>query len=123
MLSNKEMDAALFLEKLAGQQAGAEVVLDVSVVVPVYNEVESLPHLIEAIASSIQPSGLSYQIICVDDGSKDGSAELLQQLASSRDDLCAVILRPQLRANCCHVGRFRSRSRSCYCYPRRRFAK
>ncbi|MBD1826996.1 glycosyltransferase family 2 protein [Microcoleus vaginatus GB1-A2] len=87
------MDAALFLEKLAAQQAGAEVVLDVSVVVPVYNEVESLPHLIEAIASSIQPSGLSYQIICVDDGSKDGSAELLQQLAGSRDDLCAVILR------------------------------
>ncbi|MEG3977476.1 glycosyltransferase family 2 protein [Microcoleus sp. herbarium8] len=87
------MDAALFLEKLAAQQAGAEVVLDVSVVVPVYNEVESLPHLIEAIASSIQPSGLSYQIICVDDGSKDGSAELLKQLAGSRDDLCAVLLR------------------------------
>jgi glycosyltransferase involved in cell wall biosynthesis len=93
MLLKKEMDATLFLEKLAKQQAEAEVVLDVSVVVPVYNEVESLPHLIEAIATSIQASGLSYQIICVDDGSKDGSAELLQQLASSRDDLCAVILR------------------------------
>src|SRR5919199_158336 len=93
MLSNKAMDAGLFVEKLAGQQADFEVVLDVSVVVPVYNEVQSLPHLIEAIASSIQSSGLSYQIICVDDGSKDGSAELLQQLASSRDDLCAVILR------------------------------
>ena len=93
MLLKKEMDAALFLEKLARQQAEAEVVLDVSVVVPVYNEVESLPHLIEAIASSIQPSGLSYQIICVDDGSQDGSAELLKQLASSRDDLCAVHLR------------------------------
>ena len=93
MLLNKEMDAALFLEKLARQQAETEVVLDVSVVVPVYNEVESLPHLIEAIASAIQPSGLSYQIICVDDGSQDGSAELLKQLAKSRDDLCAVILR------------------------------
>ena len=57
------MDAALFGENLAGQQAAFEVALDVSVVVPVYNEVESLPHLIEAIASSIQPSGLSYQII------------------------------------------------------------
>ncbi len=87
------MDAALFLEKLAEQQAETEVVLDVSAVVPVYNEVESLPHLIEAIATSIKASGLSYQIICVDDGSKDGSAELLQQLASSRHDLCAVILR------------------------------
>ena len=93
MLLKKEMDAALFLEKLAEQQAATEVAIDVSVVVPVYNEVESLPHLIEAIASAIQPSGLSYQIICVDDGSKDGSADLLKQLASSRDDLCAVILR------------------------------
>ncbi|TAH31110.1 MAG: glycosyltransferase [Oscillatoriales cyanobacterium] len=67
--------------------------IDVSVVVPVYNEVESLPHLIEAIASAIQPSGLSYQIICVDDGSSDNSADLLKQLAGSRDDLCAVLLR------------------------------
>ncbi|MCC3414870.1 MAG: glycosyltransferase family 2 protein [Microcoleus sp. PH2017_29_MFU_D_A] len=87
------MDAALFLEKLAEQQAATEVAIDVSVVVPVYNEVESLPHLIEAIASAIQPSGLSYQIICVDDGSSDNSADLLKQLAGSRDDLCAVLLR------------------------------
>ena len=93
ILSNKAMDAALFLEKLALQQAATEVAIDISVVVPVYNEVESLPHLIEAIASAIQPSGLSYQIICVDDGSKDGSADLLKQLAGSRDDLCAVLLR------------------------------
>jgi glycosyltransferase involved in cell wall biosynthesis len=93
MLLKKAMDAALFLEKLAEQQAATEVAIDVSVVVPVYNEVESLPHLIEAIASAIQPSGLSYQIICVDDGSKDGSADLLKQLAGSRDDLCAVLLR------------------------------
>jgi glycosyltransferase involved in cell wall biosynthesis len=93
ILSNKTMDAALFLEKLAEQQAATKVILDVSVVVPVYNEVESLPHLIEAIASAIQPSGLSYQIICVDDGSSDNSADLLKQLAGSRDDLCAVLLR------------------------------
>ncbi|MGL5062807.1 MAG: glycosyltransferase family 2 protein [Microcoleus sp.] len=87
------MDAALFLEKLAGQQNKVEIVPDVSAVVPVYNEVESLPHLIEAIASALQASGLTYQIICVDDGSKDGSAALLQEMAGSRDDLCAVILR------------------------------
>jgi glycosyltransferase involved in cell wall biosynthesis len=93
MLSNKAMDAALFLEKLAEQQAATEVAIDVSVVVPVYNEVESLPHLIEAIASAIQPCGLSYEIICVDDGSSDRSADLLKQLAGSRDDLCAVLLR------------------------------
>ncbi|MCU0546933.1 MAG: glycosyltransferase family 2 protein [Oscillatoriaceae cyanobacterium Prado104] len=87
------MDAALFLEKLAEQQKGVEIVPDVSVVVPVYNEVESLPHLIEAIASALQASELTYQIICVDDGSKDGSAALLKEMTGRRDDLCAVILR------------------------------
>ena len=42
--------------------------LAVSVIVPVYNEVESLPHLIAEITKSLTESGLSYDIICVDDG-------------------------------------------------------
>jgi glycosyltransferase involved in cell wall biosynthesis len=65
----------------------------VSIVVPVFNEVESLPHLIEAIATSLTTAELPYEIICVDDGSTDGSPELLKQLANSRDDLTAVLLR------------------------------
>ena len=67
--------------------------LDLSVVAPIYNEVESVPKLIDAIAQAVAPSGLSYEIICVDDGSKDGSAELLRDLAATRQDLCAVLLR------------------------------
>lgn len=67
--------------------------LAVSVIVPVYNEVESLPHLIEAISASLADSGLSYEIICVDDGSKDGSAQLLKAEALKREDLRAVLLR------------------------------
>ncbi len=66
---------------------------EVSVVVPVYNEVESLPHLIDAIASSLSAQSLSYEIICIDDGSQDGSAVLLKQLAQRRTDLRAVLLR------------------------------
>jgi glycosyltransferase involved in cell wall biosynthesis len=66
---------------------------DVSVVVPVHNEVESLPFLLEAIASSLSASQLSYEIICVDDGSTDGSAALLKEQAQIRSDLKAVILR------------------------------
>ena len=57
---------------------------EVSVVVPIYNEVESLPHLIEAIATSLNATGLSYELICVDDGSSDGSAELLSIGTSMR---------------------------------------
>ncbi|BAZ52526.1 glycosyl transferase family protein [Nostoc sp. NIES-4103] len=69
------------------------IVPDVSVVVPVRDEVESLPLLLEAIASSLAGSQLSYEIICVDDGSCDGSAEFLKEQAQIRNDLKAVILR------------------------------
>ena len=66
---------------------------DISIVVPIYNEVESIPSLIDAIATSLGNTPLSYEIICVDDGSRDGSDALLKQLAQSRTDLKAVILR------------------------------
>jgi glycosyltransferase involved in cell wall biosynthesis len=66
---------------------------EVSAVVPIYNEVESLSHLIDAIATTLQQNRLSYEIICVDDGSIDGSSDLLRKLARDRADLIAVILR------------------------------
>lgn len=69
------------------------IVPDISVVVPVRDEVESLPLLLEAIASAVSHNQLTYEIICVDDGSTDGSAELLKELAQTRNDLKAVILR------------------------------
>jgi glycosyltransferase involved in cell wall biosynthesis len=67
--------------------------LQVSVVIPVYNEVESVPRLVEAIAQVLRTEGLAYEIIAVDDGSKDGTTALLKQLAQERTDLRAVLLR------------------------------
>lgn len=64
-----------------------------SVVVPIYNEVESIPHLVNSIADVLQDLQPDYEIICVDDGSRDGSAEILTDLARNRQDLKAVILR------------------------------
>jgi glycosyltransferase involved in cell wall biosynthesis len=75
------------LQSKAQNLAVAEVRPEVSVVVPIYNEVESLPHLIEAIATSLNSTGLSYELICVDDGSQDGSAELLKEQAIARPNL------------------------------------
>ncbi|BAZ33053.1 glycosyl transferase family protein [Cylindrospermum sp. NIES-4074] len=88
------MRSGLISERMGEEQGViAAIVPDVSVVVPVRDEVESLPLLVEAIANSVSPSQLSYEIICVDDGSTDGSAQLLKELAQSRNDLKAVILR------------------------------
>jgi glycosyltransferase involved in cell wall biosynthesis len=67
--------------------------LQVSVVIPVYNEVESVPRLVEAIAKVLRTEGLAYEIIAVDDGSKDGTTALLKRLAQERSDLRAVLLR------------------------------
>lgn len=67
--------------------------LDLSVVVPIYNECESILLLLDAIASALKSQGLRYEIICVDDGSTDGSSEHLRQLALHRSDLKAVLLR------------------------------
>ncbi|WAS04973.1 glycosyltransferase family 2 protein [Gloeomargaritales cyanobacterium VI4D9] len=65
----------------------------VSVVVPIYNEVENIPHLVPAVAGVLAEAGLDYELICVDDGSQDGSAEQLRHLAQERYDLKVVILR------------------------------
>jgi glycosyltransferase involved in cell wall biosynthesis len=64
-----------------------------SVIVPIHNEVESLPHLVEAIETALKPNQIDYELICVDDGSRDGSTDLLKQMAKSQPNLRAVILR------------------------------
>jgi glycosyltransferase involved in cell wall biosynthesis len=65
----------------------------VSIVVPIYNEIESIPHLLQALSSSLTEAQITYEIICVDDGSSDGSDRLLKRNALDRTDLCAVLLR------------------------------
>ncbi len=75
------------------QVLGAASEMQVSAVVPIHNEYGSLPHLVDAIATVLQEQQLHYEIICVDDGSTDGSTVLLEQLSNQRTDLKSVILR------------------------------
>ena len=54
--------------------------MDISVIVPLLNEKESLPELIARIAAVMKDNGYSYEVIMVDDGSDDGSwDEILHQ--------------------------------------------
>ena len=66
---------------------------DLSVVVPIYNEYESIPPLVERIAAAVRGMEVSYEIICVDDGSTDGSVERLKSIAAERQDLRVILLR------------------------------
>ena len=50
--------------------------LDVSIILPVYNEVEHLEQEVDRVRAAMDASEYSYEIIVVDDGSSDGSGEL-----------------------------------------------
>lgn len=56
--------------------------IDISVVVPLYNEVESLPELHAWIQKVMQANNFSYEVVFVDDGSKDGSWKVVEELHS-----------------------------------------
>ncbi|MCU0708266.1 MAG: glycosyltransferase family 2 protein [Pirellula sp.] len=57
----------------------------ISVVVPVYNEQEVLPHLFEKLPAVLERTGYSYEIIVVNDGSHDGTADWMRQQARLDD--------------------------------------
>lgn len=67
--------------------------LDLSVVVPVYNEEENVPLLLEELHAALDPTGLSYEAILVDDGSKDRSYPLLAEAAKADPTLVLIRFR------------------------------
>ena len=54
--------------------------MDISVVVPLYNEEESLPELFAWIERVMNANGFSYEVIFVNDGSTDRSWQVIEQL-------------------------------------------
>jgi glycosyltransferase involved in cell wall biosynthesis len=56
----------------------------VSVVIPIYNEEENLPDLVERVGAALAGSGHSFELLLVDDGSRDDSAGILAELARAR---------------------------------------
>ncbi len=69
----------------------AEIAL--SVVVPLFNEAESLASLVQQLLSALRPLNLPFELVLVDDGSRDGTCEALQRLSGEIPELVAVLLR------------------------------
>src|SRR5690606_30517968 len=67
----------------------------ISVVIPLFNEEESIPHLYQALTDAMEAYGRAYEVIVVDDGSRDRSFVLLKELAA-QDARWTVV---QLRRN------------------------
>jgi len=54
--------------------------MDLSIIVPIYNEAENIPHLHQQLRAALEGQGLQYEVIAVDDGSRDRSFAILQEL-------------------------------------------
>jgi len=55
--------------------------MDLSIVVPIFNESDNLPTLCERVTAALAESGIGYEVILVDDGSTDGSFEIMKGMA------------------------------------------
>ncbi|MHA8066604.1 glycosyltransferase family 2 protein [Aquirufa sp. ROCK2-A2] len=64
--------------------------LQISIIVPLYNEAESLPELCAWIDKVMKENQFSYEMIFINDGSKDDSWEVLQRLKSTYQELKAL---------------------------------
>lgn len=60
---------------------------ELSVVVPVYNEAENLAALVDELEQTLTDRVAGYELILVDDGSRDGSLEVMRNLAAQRPQL------------------------------------
>jgi glycosyltransferase involved in cell wall biosynthesis len=62
-----------------------------SVIAPIYNEIENLPLLYERVSNVMQQTGESWELILVDDGSKDGSTQKMREMAATDPRVRPVI--------------------------------
>ncbi|MGH7811722.1 MAG: glycosyltransferase family 2 protein [Candidatus Binatia bacterium] len=67
--------------------------MELSIVIPVFNEEENIEPLIREIKDALAPEGKTYEIVAVDDGSKDGTFGVLRRLCDKERGLKVVRLK------------------------------
>lgn len=67
-----------------------ETTVDLSIVIPVYNEEESLDELISQLTEVLNATRRTYELVFVDDGSRDRSLDILKNYADQRPDIVIV---------------------------------
>jgi len=67
--------------------------VELSIVVPIYNEEESLPFLVNQLLEVLEPMEETFELVLVNDGSSDNSAEVIRKLSFDIPELVGVLLR------------------------------
>jgi glycosyltransferase involved in cell wall biosynthesis len=74
-------------------EAPAKDGIDLSLVIPFYDEAENLPALLRSLLETLRPLGRSFELVFIDDGSRDGGPDFLAAAASDVPELVLVQLR------------------------------
>ncbi len=83
--------------------------MDLSIVIPLFNEADSLPDLVSWIGRVVRPMNLRYEIILVDDGSRDDSWRMIRTLSEEHTELKGIRFRRNYgKAAALHCGFARS---------------
>jgi polyisoprenyl-phosphate glycosyltransferase len=85
--------------------------LDVSVVLPCYNERDHVELEVKRIRAALEAAGLSYELVCVDDGSTDGTREVLQALQATSGIRTILLPRNQGSGTARRIGTQQARGR------------
>jgi dolichol-phosphate mannosyltransferase len=80
--------AGRLAESLLSRNMNSPVSIELSVIVPTYREVESLPHLLPRLLDTIRQLDVPAEVLIMDDQSNDGTVELVDQLGISEVRLC-----------------------------------
>lgn len=64
--------------------------MDISVIIPLFNEEESLPELCAWIESVMTENNFSYEVVMIDDGSTDNSWQVIQQLSQQNNHIKGI---------------------------------
>lgn len=64
--------------------------MEISVIVPCYNEQESLPLFYKEISNILQKMEISYELILVNDGSSDNTLKIMKELSEEDDSIVAL---------------------------------
>ncbi len=79
--------------------------LDISIVIPEYNEEESIPELVEWIQKVMKENNFTYEVLFIDDGSKDNSWNIIRGLADKHTEIKGIsFARNYGKAAALHTG-------------------
>jgi glycosyltransferase involved in cell wall biosynthesis len=84
--------------------------MDISIVLPVYNERENLLPLLDELSGVLSGMNKQFEVIAVDDGSRDGSVQLLKEAAAERKYLKAIFFRRNTGQSAAFDAGFRAAS-------------